>query len=69
MNLPDWMEYCVVEECLPIINSKGTYRKTQKSKLMRKLSLQSVDLQESYIALVDMEDGNSLRRRSADTRW
>ena len=32
----------------------GTYRKTQKSKLIQKFSFQPVDLQEPYIALIDM---------------
>ena len=39
---------------MALFNSNGTYRKTQKSKLTQKLSLQNVDLQEPYIALVDM---------------
>ena len=38
---------------MAIFNSKGTY-KTQKSKLTQKLSVQYVDLQEPYVALVDM---------------
>ena len=37
-----------------IFNSNGTYRKTQKSKLVQKLSLQPVHLHEPYVALVDM---------------
>ena len=35
-------------------NSNGTYRKTQKSKLIQKFSFQPVDVQEPYIALIDM---------------
>ena len=35
-------------------NFNGTYRKTQKSKLIQKFSFQPVYLQESYIALIDM---------------
>ena len=35
-------------------NSNGTYRKRQKSKLIQKFSFQPVDLQEPYIALIDM---------------
>ncbi|KAJ8375166.1 hypothetical protein SKAU_G00057460 [Synaphobranchus kaupii] len=54
VNLPDLLENRVVEECVALFNSNGTYRKTQKSKLIHKLFLQSVDLQEPYIALVDM---------------
>lgn len=53
VNLPELLEHRVVEECVALFNSNGTYRKTQKSKLIQKLSLQSVDLQEPYIALVE----------------
>ena len=54
VDLPELMEHRVVEECVALFNSNGTYRKTQKSQLIQKLSLQSVDLNEPYIALVDM---------------
>ncbi|KAL7406745.1 hypothetical protein ABVT39_025594 [Epinephelus coioides] len=54
VNLPELLEHCVIEECVGLFNSNGTYRKTQKSKLIQKLALQSVDLQEPYTALVDM---------------
>ncbi|KAK1902008.1 U3 small nucleolar RNA-associated protein 10 [Dissostichus eleginoides] len=54
VNLPELLEHRIVEECVPLFNSNGTFRKTQKSMLVQKLSLESVDLQESYIALVDM---------------
>ena len=37
-----------------LINYNGTYRKTQKSQLLQKLCLQSVNLQEPYTALIDM---------------
>ena len=43
-----------VDESIALFNSTGTYRKTQTSKLIHMLSLQSVDLQEPYVALVDM---------------
>ena len=54
VNLPELLEHRVVEECVSLFNSNGTYRKTQKSKLVQKFSLQSVDLQEPYVALIDM---------------
>ena len=54
VNLPELLEHRVIEECVALFNSNGTYRKMQKSELMQKLSLQPVDLQEPYIALVDM---------------
>lgn len=54
VNLPELLEHHVVEECVALFNSNGTYRKTQKSKLIQKLCLQSVDLQGPCIALVDM---------------
>jgi hypothetical protein len=54
VSLPELLEHRVIEECVALFNSNGTYRKTQKSKLMQKLSLQPVNLQEPYIALIDM---------------
>ena len=39
---------------MEVCNSNGTYRKRQKSKLIQKFSFQPVDLQEPYIALIDM---------------
>jgi hypothetical protein len=54
VDLNDLLEHRVVEECLALFNSNGTYRKTQKSKLIQKLSLQPVDLQEPYTAVIDM---------------
>ena len=54
VDLPKLLEHHVVEECVALFNSNGTYRKTQKSKLIQKLPMQSVDLQEPYIALIDM---------------
>ena len=54
VHLPELFEHRVVEECVAIFNSNGTYRKTQKSKLIQKLHLQSIDLQESYTVLIDM---------------
>jgi hypothetical protein len=54
VDLPALLEHRVVDECVALFNSNGTYRKTQKSQLIQKLTLQSVDLQEPYIALIDM---------------
>ena len=54
VDLNELLEHRVVEECVALFNSNGTYRKTQKSKLIQKFSLQPVDLQEPYIALIDM---------------
>ena len=45
VNLPELLEHYIFEECVALFNSNGTYRKTQNSKLIQKLSLQSVDLQ------------------------
>ena len=73
VDLPELLEHRVVEECVALFNCDGTYRKNQRNKLIQKLCLQCVDLQEFYTTLVDMghalEDGNSVSRRSADTRW
>ena len=54
VDLTELMEHLVVKECMALFNSNDTYRKTQKSKLIQSLSLQSVDLQEPYTALIDM---------------
>jgi hypothetical protein len=54
VDLQELLEHRVVEECVALFNSNGTYRKTQKSKLIQKFSLQPVDLQEPYIALINM---------------
>ncbi len=54
VNLHELLEHRVIEECVALFNSNGSYRKTQKSKLIQKLTLQSVDLQEPYTALIDM---------------
>ena len=35
VNLPELLEHRVIEECVVLFNSNGTYRKTQKSKLIR----------------------------------
>ncbi len=53
VNLHELLEHRVIEECVALFNSNGSYRKTQKSKLIQKLTLQSVDLQEPYTALID----------------
>ena len=54
VDLHELLEHRVVEDCVALFNSSGTYRKTQKSKLIQKFSLLPVDLQEPYIALIDM---------------
>ena len=54
MNLPELLEHSVVKESVALFNSNSTYRKTQKSQLIQKLSLQPVDIQESHIALIDI---------------
>ena len=49
VDVTQLLEHRVIEECMALFNSSGTYRKTQKS------FLQYVDLQEPYVALVDMD--------------
>ena len=51
VNLP---ELRVIEECQALFNSNGTYRKTQKNKLIQNISLKLVHLQEPYTDLSDM---------------
>jgi hypothetical protein len=54
VDLTELLEHRVIEECVALFNSNCTYRKTQQSKLIQRLSLQSVHLQEPYTALIDM---------------
>lgn len=54
VDLSELFEHRVIEESMALFNSNGTYRKTQKSNLLQKLSLQSAYIQEKYTALVDM---------------
>ena len=54
MDLTELLEHRAVEEHVALFNCNGTYRKTQKSKLIQKLSLKYVDLQEPYIAIIDI---------------
>ena len=53
LSLPELMKHRVSEESLTLFNANGTFRKTQKSKLLQKLVLQPLDVN-SYTALVDM---------------
>ena len=39
VDLPQLLEHRVVEECMALLNSYGTHRKTQKSKLIQKQAL------------------------------
>jgi len=52
VDLPKLLEDRVVEECMTLFNSNGTYTETQKSKLIQK---QCVDIQEPYVAVVDVD--------------
>ena len=54
LNLSELRQHRVIDECVTLFNCNGTYRKTQKSKLIQKLFLQPIALQESYTALLDM---------------
>ena len=54
VDLTELLEHRAVEEHVALFNCNGTYRKTQKSKLIQKLSLKYVDLQEPYIAIVNI---------------
>ena len=50
LSLSEVMKHCLTEECLPLFNTNGTFRKTQKSKLLEKLTQQPIKVP-SYIAL------------------
>ena len=54
IDLHDLLEYRIVDECMALFNSNGTHRKTQKSKLLQKLSMNIIELHEPYTAIVDM---------------
>ena len=54
VDLTELLEHRVIEEFVSLFNCNGTYMKTQKSKLIQKLSLQYIQLQEPYIAIVDI---------------
>ena len=68
VNLPELLEHLVVEECVALFNSNGRrHRKASSSRsspsslyILKKLA---------YTALIDLKDGNSISRKSADTRW
>ena len=68
MDLSQLLEHRVVEECMTLFNSDDIYRKTQKSKLIQKLSLQSIDLQKPYVAVVDMDMIWSMAAPTAEDR-
>lgn len=53
LSLSEVMKHLLTEECLTLFNVNGTFRKTQKNKLLQKLTQQPLDVQ-SYTALVDM---------------
>ena len=53
LSLPELMRHRISEECLTLFNDNGTFRKTQKSKLLQNLTLQPLDVN-SYTALMDM---------------
>ena len=44
VHLPELLQHRVVEECVSLFNSSGTFKKVQKSKHLQKLSLQPVTL-------------------------
>ena len=43
------MKHRVSEECLTLFNANGTFRKTQKSKLLQKLALQPLDVNSNRV--------------------
>ena len=48
LSLPELMKHRISEECLTLFNANGTFRKTQKSKLLQKLTLQPLDVNSLY---------------------
>ena len=44
LSLPELMKHRVSEECLTLFNANGTFRKTQKSKLLQKAHTRNCSL-------------------------
>ena len=53
VNFSEILQCRITEESLSVFNANGTFRKVQKSKLIQKLNLASVDSR-VYVAIVDM---------------
>jgi len=54
LKLEDVMQHRVTPECLSIFNANGTFRKSQKSKLLQKLTMTVIPEPEVYTSLIDM---------------
>lgn len=54
LQLEDIMQHRVTPECLSIFNANGTFRKSQKSKLLQKLNMDVTPEPEVYTSLIDM---------------
>ena len=61
------MKHHISEEYLTLFKANGTFRKTQKSKLLQKLTMQPLHVN-SYTALVDMGMIWRLASPTADKR-
>lgn len=53
ISLSDILKHRITEECLSLFTAEGTFKKTQKSKILEKLIQQPIEVT-SYIALVGM---------------
>lgn len=54
LKLEDVMQHRVTPESLSIFNANGTFRKSQKSKLLRKLAMEVTPEPEVYTSIIDM---------------
>ena len=54
LKLEDVMQHRVTPECLSIFNANGTFRKSQKSKLLQKLAMPVTPEPEVYTSVIDM---------------
>ena len=68
VDLTDLLEHRVVDECMSLFNSNVIFRKTQKSKIIQKMTMNTVEIQGAYIALVDMGMVWRLATPSAEDR-
>ena len=54
LKLEDVLQHRVTSECLSIFNDNGTFRKSQKSKLLQILAMTVIPEPEVYTSIIDM---------------
>ena len=70
VDLTELMEHLVVKECMALFNSNSTYRKTEEqAHPVSAICRSAGTLHRSHRHGHDLEDGNSISRRSTDAIW